>query len=175
MLYEFEGKSPIIDSSAYVSESAELIGDVVVGKNVYIGPGAVIRADARPIIIGDESAIEDLCVVHVGGTSKGCFIGKRVTVGHGAIIHADRLDDGANIGMGAVVSMYAEVGEFSVVAEGAVVRKGQKIPPRVVVAGSPATVKRAIADKDIYLWEASKQHYIDLAKACKSGKIKRIV
>lgn len=87
MIYEFESKRPKIDPSAYISDSAIVIGDVTIGARCYVGPGAVIRGDERPIYIGDESAVEDLCVIHVGGPdakTDGCHIGKRVTIGHGA-------------------------------------------------------------------------------------------
>ena len=178
MIYRFEGKCPQIDSSAYVSESAEIIGDVTIGARCYIGPGAIIRGDENPIYIGDESAVEDGCIIHVGGSetlTDGCHIGRRVTIGHGAIIHANYLRDGSNIGMGAIVSMFADVGEYAVVAEGAVVKKGQVIPPRVVVGGTPAKILRELEEKDIALWERSKQVYIDLAAKCKiPGMLERI-
>lgn len=171
MIYEFESKRPKIDSSAYISDSAIVIGDVTIGARCYVGPGAVIRGDERPIYIGDESAVEDLCVIHVGGPdakTDGCHIGKRVTIGHGAMVHGNYIRDGANIGMGAIVSLFADIGEYAVVAEGAVVKKHQAIPPRVVVGGAPAKVLRELEEKDIYAWERSKQTYIDLAARCKA-------
>ena len=70
MIYEFESKRPKIDPSAYISDSAIVIGDVTIGARCYVGPGAVIRGDERPIYIGDESAVEDLCVIHVGGPDR---------------------------------------------------------------------------------------------------------
>lgn len=178
MIYEFEGKRPTIDPSAYISDSAVVIGDVTIGARCYIGPGAVIRADERPIWIGDESAVEDLCVIHVGGPeakTDGCHIGKRVTIGHGAMVHGNYIRDGANIGIGAIVSLFADIGEYTVVAEGAVVKKHQTIPPRVVVGGAPAKILRELEEKDIYAWERSKQTYIDLAARCKApGGLERI-
>lgn len=171
MIYEFEGKRPRIDPSAYISDTAVVIGDVTIGARCYIGPGAVIRGDERPIWIGDESAVEDLCLIHVGGSDEktdGCHIGRRVTIGHGAIIHGNYIRDGANIGMGAIVSLFADIGEYAVVAEGAVVKKLQHIPARTVVGGTPARVLRELEDKDIYAWERSKQTYIDLAVRCKA-------
>lgn len=171
MIYEFEGRLPKIDASAYISDSAVIIGDVTIGEKCYIGSGTVIRGDERPIWIGDESAVEDLCLIHVGGPdakTDGCHIGKRVTIGHGAIIHGNYIRDGANIGMGAIISLFADIGEYAVVAEGTVVKKHQAIPPRVVVGGAPAKVLRELEDKDIHAWERSKQTYIDLAERCKA-------
>lgn len=171
MLYEFEGKRPKIDPSAFISDSAVIIGDVTIGALCYVGPGSVIRGDERPIFIGDETAIEDLCLIHVGGPeakTDGCHIGKRVTIGHSAIVHGNHIRDGANIGMGAIISLFADIGEYAVVAEGAVVKKHQTVPPRVVVGGAPAKVLRELEDKDISAWERSKQTYIDLAARCKA-------
>ena len=90
MLYEFEGKRPSIDPSAFISDSAVIIGDVTIGARCYVGPGSVIRGDERPIFIGDETAIEDLCLIHVGGPdtkTDGCHIGKRVKIGHNKKVH----------------------------------------------------------------------------------------
>lgn len=174
MIYEFEGKAPRIHPTAYVSESATVLGDVTVGAYCYIGPGAVIRADSKPIIIGDETAVEDLVVIHVGGKkTNGCEIGKRVTIGHGAMVHSNRIGDGANIGMGAVVSLFSEVGEYAVVAEGAVVKQGQTVPPRVVVGGSPAKILRELEERDIVSWERSKDWYVELARKCGDPSVLR--
>ena len=174
MLYEFDSKRPRIDPSAYVSDSATIIGDVQIGARCYVGPGAIIRGDAKPIVIGEESAVEDRVIIHVGGAgTQGCIIGRRVTIGHGAIVHGNHLHDGANIGMGAIVSIYAEVGEYAVVAEGAVVKRGQVVPPRAVVGGAPAVKLRELQDKDIDSWEKSKQTYIDLAAKCLSPSAPR--
>ena len=89
MIYEFDGLKPVIAPSAFISESAVIIGDVRVGEDCYIGPGAILRADSHgmPIIIGNGSAIEEGVIIHVGGRgTNGCCIGERVTIGHGAIV-----------------------------------------------------------------------------------------
>ena len=175
MIYEFKGKSPKIDPSAYVSENACIVGDVEIGPRCYIGPFAVIRGDAVKIVIGEESAIEDCVVIHAGGPIDSVRIGRRVTVGHAATVHASLVDDGANIGMGAVLSLFSEIGEYAVVGECALVKKGQKIPPKVVVGGIPAKPLRSLEDKDIVLWEASKDHYVSLAAAYLApGNLKRL-
>lgn len=176
MIYEFDGKAPQIDPSAYISDTACIIGDVRIGADCYIGPGAVIRGDMLPITIGDGSAVEDNVIIHVGGRgSDGCLIGKNVTIGHGAIVHANRLADHANVGMGAIVSMQAVIGEYAVVAEGAVVKRGQVIPPRVVVGGAPAKILRELEDRDIESWDKSNLFYVELARKCKRpGMMKRL-
>lgn len=88
MLYTFGGKAPQVDPTAFVSASAELIGDVIVGPRCYIGPFAVIRADASRIVLEEEVAVEDGVIIHTGGEDPVVTISRRVTIGHGAIIHA---------------------------------------------------------------------------------------
>ena len=172
MIYEFDGHIPAIDPTAFVSDSATVIGDVTIGAECYVAPNAVIRGDISPISIGDQTAIEDGVIIHVGRGS--CRIGKRVTIGHGAIVHGKLIKDGANIGMGAIISLNAEVGEYAVIAEGSVVKQGQTIEPSVVVGGTPARFLRKLEEKDILLWEKSKDIYVETARACKSGKLKRM-
>lgn len=177
MIYEFDGMRPRIDPSAYISESATILGNVIIAADVYVGPGTIIRADTPgcPIVIGYGSAIEEGAIIHVGPPSEGCIIGEKVTVAHGAIVHANHLRDCANIGMGAIVSLYADIGEYAVVAEGAVVKRGQIIPPRVIVGGAPARQLRELEERDLKVWEDTKNWYIGLArKYVTSGVLKRI-
>lgn len=110
MLYTFGGKAPQVDPTAFVSASAELIGDVIVGPRCYIGPYAVIRADASRIVLEEEVAVEDGVIIHTGGEDPVVTISRRVTIGHGAIIHARVIGPEASIGMGAVLSLCSEIG-----------------------------------------------------------------
>lgn len=110
MLYTFGGKAPQVDPTAFVSASAELIGDVIVGPRCYIGPFAVIRADASRIVLEEEVAVEDGVIIHTGGEDPVVTISRRVTIGHGAIIHARAIGPEASIGMGAVLSLCSEIG-----------------------------------------------------------------
>ena len=137
MFYSFHGKCPRVDPTAFVSTSAELIGDVTVGPRCYIGPGAVIRGDAAEIILEEEVAVEDGVIIHAGGADKRCLLSRRVTIGHGAIVHARYLGPEASIGMGAVLSLGCAIGAGSVVAESALVPQGKIIPPETLVAGVP--------------------------------------
>ncbi len=162
MVYEFDSKRPTIDPSAFISESAVIIGDVKIGQRCYVGPNAVIRGDSAKIIIGNETAVEDGVIIHAGGVKKS-IIGNRVTIGHGAIIHSSYVADNANIDMGAVLSLLSEIGEYAVVGECALVKKGQKIPPRTIVGGIPASEIRKLEEKDIALWDASKDIYVKLS------------
>ena len=171
MLYTFGGKAPQVDPTAFVSASAELIGDVIVGPRCYIGPYAVIRADASRIVLEEEVAVEDGVIIHTGGEDPVVTISRRVTIGHGAIVHARVIGPEASIGMGAVLSLCSEIGAGSIVAESALVPQGKIIPPETLVAGVPARPLRDIEIIDLELIMADiemVQRRID--KAAKAGK-----
>jgi carbonic anhydrase/acetyltransferase-like protein (isoleucine patch superfamily)/dTDP-4-dehydrorhamnose 3,5-epimerase-like enzyme len=162
MIFEFNGRRPRAGQGTYISETAQVIGDVVIGDNCYVGHGAILRGDYGSITIGDGTAIEEGAIVHAP-PDKYCRIGKSVTIGHGAIIHAAGVGDLAVIGMGAILSIYSEVGEGTIIAEGAVVKMRQIIDKGVVAGGNPAHVIRNVAEKDIEYWKMGKQLYVDLA------------
>jgi carbonic anhydrase/acetyltransferase-like protein (isoleucine patch superfamily) len=162
MQYEFDGRIPEISSTAYVSELATVIGDVVIGENCYIGHGAILRGDYGRIEIGPGTAVEEGVILHAPPEHVS-QIGRQVTLGHGAIVHGNRIADFAVIGMGAILSLWSEVGEWAIVAEGAIVKLRQRIPDRVVAAGNPATIVRNISSKDQEFWNYGKQLYVDLA------------
>lgn len=162
MLYKFDGKEPLVGRDTYVSDLANVIGDVVIGNNCYIGHGAILRGDYGRIEIGDGTAVEEGVIIHAppGEVNR---IGKKVTLGHGAIVHGKNIGDQAVIGMGAVISIWSEVGEWTIVAECSVVKMRQTVPSEVVVAGNPVKIVRATTEKDKELWSWGKQVYIDLA------------
>jgi carbonic anhydrase/acetyltransferase-like protein (isoleucine patch superfamily) len=163
MLYEFDGKQPVVEPSSYVSDIARVIGDVVIGENCYIGHGAILRGDYGRIEIGNGTAVEEGAIIHAPPKEVN-NIGKMVTIGHGAIVHGKQIGDQAVIGMGAVISIWSEIGEWAIVAEGSVVKLRQIIPPEIVAAGNPAKIIRAVAEKDKEFWNWGKKIYIDLAK-----------
>ena len=162
MLYQFDEKQPQVGAGTYVSELAHVIGNVIIGKQCYIGHGAIVRADYGRIVIGDGTAVEEGVITHAppGDTQT---IGCQVTLGHGAICHGRTIGDLAVIGMGAVVSIFSQVGEGSIVAEGSVVKLNQRILEKMVAAGNPARVVRPVSDQEEELWAYGKQVYIDLA------------
>ena len=145
-----------------MSETATVIGDVVIGDNCYIGHGAILRGDYGTIVVGNGTAVEEAVVIHAPPSQR-CEIGSRVTIGHGAIVHAASIGDEATIGMGAILSIRSAIGAWSIVAEGAVVKREQVVPDEVVMAGNPARVVRKVSDKDRETWDWGKQLYIDLA------------
>jgi carbonic anhydrase/acetyltransferase-like protein (isoleucine patch superfamily) len=148
MLRPYRGRLPVVDPSAYIDESAQIIGDVTVGAESSVWMNVVIRGDVNPIRIGARSNVQDGTVVHVMNRTHPTFIGDDVTIGHGALIHGCRLEDRVLIGMGAIVLNGAVVGEDSIVAAGALVTEGTVIPPRSMVMGSPAKVRRPVSDAE---------------------------
>ncbi|MDH5783580.1 MAG: gamma carbonic anhydrase family protein [Candidatus Bathyarchaeota archaeon] len=162
VLYRFEDKEPKIGERTYVSQSAEVIGDITIGKQCYIGPGAKIRGDYGSILIGNKTSIEENCVLHAR-PSQTCKVGNMVTVGHGSILHNCTVKDYAVIGMGAIVSDYAVVGVWSVVGEGCVVKNKQVIEDRKIVVGIPAKIVGEVSKGYQKLWTSYKNLYAELA------------
>jgi len=163
MLYKFNGKQPIVGKNTYISELANIIGDVIIKDNCYIGHGAILRGDYGRIEIGSGTAVEEGVIVHAPPNDKN-YIGERVIIGHGAILHGKFIGDFVLIGMGSIISILSEIGEYSIIAEGSVVKKNQIIPPKVLAAGNPAKIIRKItAKEEKEFWNKSKI-YINLAK-----------
>jgi carbonic anhydrase/acetyltransferase-like protein (isoleucine patch superfamily) len=168
MIKSFKGTTPIIDRSAFVAENTAVIGDVQIAANVSVWYGVTIRGDINSVSIGRDSNIQENTVIHVDLNDRGLgdcstVIGERVTVGHGVILHGCKIGDDCLIGMGAIVLSGARIGAGSVIGAGALVRERQEIPPRSMVLGIPAEVKRSIKDEEIELIKSSAQHYVDLA------------
>jgi carbonic anhydrase/acetyltransferase-like protein (isoleucine patch superfamily) len=163
VVYQFEDKIPKVGKGAYISQSADIIGDVIVGKQCYIGPGARIRGDYGKIVIGDKTSVEENCVLHAR-PNEVCKVGSMVTVGHGSILHNCTVKDYAIIGMGAIVSDYAVVGVWSVVGEGCVVKNNQVIENNTVVVGVPAKVVGEVSEEYKKLWTHYKNIYVKLAR-----------
>lgn len=163
MLYQFDGQVPQIGKLTYVSELAQVIGDVIIGDHCYIGHGAILRGDYGRIEIGDGTAVEEGVIIHAPPAHIH-KIGKRVTIGHGAILHGNIIGDEAVIGMGAILSIRSEIGEGTIIAEGGVVKMNQQIPSGVVAAGNPVKIVRSVSPKDKEHWDYAKQLYIDLAQ-----------
>ncbi|MBN1691491.1 MAG: gamma carbonic anhydrase family protein [Dehalococcoidia bacterium] len=163
MIYSFRNKEPEFGLDTYVSEEATVIGDVKVGDNCYIGPGAIIRGDYGSIIIHSGTAVEDGVIIHAFPFGS-CTIGQKVTIGHGAIIHSKYIGEYASIGMGAILSINSEIGENTIIAEATLIKAKQIVPANVLVGGNPARELRKITDQDREHWSMGKQIYIDLAK-----------
>lgn len=164
LLIPFGGHSPVVDESAFVASNATLVGRVSLGPESSVFYGAVLRGDTDQITLGARSNLQDTVVVHcdVGVPTT---IGSGVSVGHGAVVHGCTIEDDCLIGMGATVMNGAIIGAGSLVAGGAVVLEGTVIPPRSLVAGVPAKVRREISDEELDAIKANASHYVELSRA----------
>ena len=159
MIHPFKEKKPQIDASALVMESAQIIGDVIIGEESSVWFNAVIRGDVNHIR-GKYTNIQDGCVLHVARRTLPLLIGDEVTVGHNVVLHACTIGSQCLIGMGAIVMDGADIGEQSIVGAGSLVTPGTKIPPRSLVLGSPARVKRELTEEEIRGIRESAANYV---------------
>ena len=161
MIRQYKGKSPEIDSSAYIDDSAHVIGDVIIGEESSVWFNATIRGDVNYIRIGARTNIQDSSVLHVTKGTHPLFIGSEVTVGHSVTLHGCTIKDRCLIGMGAIVLDGAEVGEDSIVGAGALVKEGMRVKPRTLVVGVPAREVRQLTDEEVQRIKTSAGNYID--------------
>jgi carbonic anhydrase/acetyltransferase-like protein (isoleucine patch superfamily) len=164
ILLPFDGASPDIAPTAWVASTAVLIGRVVLRDRASVFYGAVLRADRDLIELGAGSNIQDNVVVH-GDPGAPAIIGSGVSVGHSAVIHGCRIEDGCLIGMNATVLSGAVIGAGSLVAAGAVVLEGTIVPPRSLVAGVPAKVRRELTDDEIAGIGRNAATYLEISDA----------
>jgi carbonic anhydrase/acetyltransferase-like protein (isoleucine patch superfamily) len=144
MIRPFNGKMPKIADSAFVSESAYVVGDVEIGENSGVWPGAVIRADFGSIRIGKDCQIEDNSVVHAGGALE---IGDNVIIGHSVVVHGRKIGNDVLIGNNATILDFAEIGEHCIIGANSMVATAQKIPDNSFAVGAPAKIKQLSLDK----------------------------
>lgn len=161
-LYTLGDLVPTLAAGAWAAPSADLIGDVRLGERASVWFGAVIRADNTPIIIGEESNIQDGAVGHSDPDAP-LIIGDRVTVGHQAILHGCTVEDEALIGMGARILNGAVIGAQCIVGAGALVTEGKAFEPRSLIVGSPARAIRTLSDAQVALLRLSAAHYAEKA------------
>ena len=140
---------PRIHPTAYIDDSAQVIGDVEIGEESSVWMVVVIRGDVHRIRIGHRSNIQDGTVVHVMRDTHQTVIGDGVTVGHAAVLHGCTVEDCCLIGMGAILLNGAQVGTGSIVAAGTLIVEGMRVPPRSLVMGNPGRVKRSVTDAEI--------------------------
>ncbi|TVR16153.1 MAG: transferase hexapeptide repeat family protein [Balneolaceae bacterium] len=146
MIYEFNGYKPVIDESAFIHPQAAVTGNVIIGKDVYIGPGAAIRGDWGKIVIKDGCNVQENCTIHM-------FPGITVTlheaahIGHGAIIHGATVGKNCLIGMNAVVMDRVVIGNECIIGALTFVPEGMQIPNRKVVVGNPANIVKDVSDE----------------------------
>ena len=167
-LYAIDGVGPQLAEGAWAAPSAELIGDVRLGRRSSIWFGAVVRADNTPIVFGEDSNFQDGSIGH-SDPGAPLTIGARVTVGHQAILHGCTIEDEALIGMGARILNGAVIGSQCIVGAGALVTEGKRFEPRSLIVGSPARAVRQISAEQVELLRLSAAHYAEKAARYAQG------
>jgi carbonic anhydrase/acetyltransferase-like protein (isoleucine patch superfamily) len=151
------------DSFVYISPRAVVTGDVILGDDVSVWHGAVIRGDEARISIGDGSNVQDNAVLHCDPGIP-LRIGSYVTIGHGAILHCAAIGDRCIVGMGSILLAGSVIGEDSLVAAGALIPPGKSFPPRSMLIGSPAKLVRELTSEEVERLRESALHYIQMAR-----------
>ncbi len=164
MRLSYKTFEPVVPASAFVAPTAVVIGRVSLGEQASIWFNAVLRGDINSIAIGEESNIQDGCMLHVT-QQQALIVESRVTVGHGAILHGCHIKSNCLIGMGAIVLDGVTIGSGSIIAAGAVVAPGRQIPAASLVMGIPAKVVRTVGEQDQKSIEHGWQSYVQLASS----------
>ena len=165
MIYEFNGYKPVIHSSAYVHKEATIIGNVIIGKDVYIGPGASLRGDWGRITIEDGCNVQDNCTIHIF-PGKDVLLKQNSHIGHGAIIHGANIGRNSLVGMNAVVMDDAKVGDECIIGALCFVKGEMQIPNRKIVVGNPAQIKGDVTNKMLEWKSKGTELYQTLSKEC---------
>jgi carbonic anhydrase/acetyltransferase-like protein (isoleucine patch superfamily) len=165
LLLPVNGVWPTLGRDVFIAPNATVIGDVVLGDDVSVWFGAVLRGDIGPIRIGPRTNVQDLACIHLTHGVSTTNIGADVTIGHGAILHGCTVGDGCLIGMGSVLLDNAQIGAGSVIAAGSIVPPRMQVPPRSLVRGNPGRVVRAVTDEEAAMGPSGAEHYVDNARA----------
>jgi carbonic anhydrase/acetyltransferase-like protein (isoleucine patch superfamily) len=164
MIRPFRGVSPQIHPTAFVEESAQVVGDVHIGAHSSVWFGAVVRGDVFHIRIGERTNVQDGTVIHVSNGTHATILEDEVTVGHNVTLHGCYVERGCLVGIGAIVMDGCRVGERSLVAAGALLSPGTIVPPRSLVMGVPARVKRQLTDAEVADLEKFWQNYVEYTR-----------
>jgi carbonic anhydrase/acetyltransferase-like protein (isoleucine patch superfamily) len=170
MIRSFNGKTPRIAESAFISEAAYVVGDVEIGENSSVWPGAVIRGDFGSIKIGKHTAVEDGCIIHSGSPTtitEHTRIGDNVHIGHGAVLNCRTIGNNVLVGMNATILHDAEIGDFCIIGAGCVVTEGMKVPDRSFVAGVPGKIKGQATPQQLWWVEEGSPLYDEMSRKYK--------
>lgn len=160
MIRSFLGVHPRFDESNFIAPSADVIGDVWLGKNSSVWYNTTIRGDVHRIRIGDHSNVQDNSVIHVTHSTAPTHIGNFVTIGHGAIVHGCTIRDRVLVGMGSIILDHADIGEDTIIGANTLVTSNMKIPPRSMVLGSPGKVVRSLTDEEVVTVKKFADNYV---------------
>ena len=167
MIYEFNGYKPVIDPSSFIHKEATIIGNVIIGKDVYIGPGASLRGDWGQIIVKNGCNIQDNCIVHIF-PGKDVILEENAHIGHGAIIHGASIGRNSLIGMNAVIMDDATIGNECIIGALCFVKGEMQVPNRKIVVGNPAQIKGDVSDEMIAWKTKGTELYQELPEECKT-------
>lgn len=159
-----ERKVPVIPDSAFIARGAIVAGDVTLGENTSIWYHTTVRAEHAKIQIGDNTNIQDNCVVHVDANGS-VQIGNGVTVGHGAIVHGCKVGDNTLVGMGAILLNDAVIGKNCIIGAGTLITQNTRIPDNSLVLGNPGKVKRSVTAQEIEANKRNAMHYVEESKS----------
>lgn len=168
MIKSFKSKIPNLGKELYIAETAVIIGDVTLKKNVNIWFGAVLRADEASIFIDNNTNIQENCVIHVDKDDK-VIIGEGCTIGHGAIIHGCTIKNNVLVGMGAIILNGAKIGNNTIIGAGSLVTQNKEFEDGVLILGNPAKVVRKLTQEEIETNKKSCLNYIELSKEFKQN------
>lgn len=163
MIKEFRGRKPQISESAYISESVDIIGEVIVEENCSIWFGSRLRGDVNRIHIGRGTNIQENSIVHVEDNFE-VNLGENVTVGHGAIVHGCIIGENTLIGMGSIILNGVRIGKNSIVGAGSLVTQNKEFGEGLLILGNPARVVRRLTEEEIEGIRNSAKHYIELSR-----------
>ncbi len=161
--YSYKNVAPKLMGNNFIADTAVLIGHVSLGPGANIWFGSVARGDVNEISIGEGTNVQDLCMMHVTEKSS-LSLGEQTSVGHQVTMHGCKIGKGCLIGMGATLLDDCEIGDFSLVAAGSVVTPGKKFPPRSLIMGSPARVKRELTEDEVSFVANHFKSYLGHAK-----------
>ena len=167
-IYELDGETPQIPDSAWVADSAQVMGNVVLGEDASVWFGTVIRGDNALIRIGRRTNVQDLSVLHTD-VDKPLTLGDDVTIGHQVMLHGCTIGDGSLIGIGAIVLNGAKIGKGCLVGAGSLVTEGKEFPDGSMIMGSPAKVVRELTPEQLSGLMRSAQSYVQNARRFKTG------
>jgi carbonic anhydrase/acetyltransferase-like protein (isoleucine patch superfamily) len=162
MIRAFNEKQPLIHESAYIADTAVVIGDVEIGEDSSVWFGSVLRGDVNYIRIGARTNIQDMTMVHVSSRTHATILEDEITIGHRVTLHGCHVESRCLIGIGSILMDGVRVGNNSLVGAGSLLTPGTQIPPRSLVLGSPAKVKRELTDDELAFLDRSWRNYAEL-------------
>lgn len=163
--YEIDGVRPVVDDSSFVHPTASIIGDVIIGKNCYIGPHASLRGDYGRIVLEDGVNVQDGCIAHCfpGGETR---VGKNGHVSHGAVLHGCVIGENTMVGIQTVIMDNVEIGAECIIGALSYIKPGFQAPDRSIIHGSPAEIKREVKDHELEWKIRGTKVYQNLTKRC---------